>query len=115
MPFAGKHVLVVEDQYFIAADLGHCLEVQHADVELAASCADALDALGRAEFDFAVLDIKLGDDETSYPVAEELRRRGKPFVFVSGYETAREDFRDVRIFHKPVGAERVAAALLGVK
>jgi CheY-like chemotaxis protein len=49
--------------------------------------AKALDLLGREEVDAALLDVNLAGENTA-PVAEELRRRGIPFAFATGYGAA---------------------------
>jgi DNA-binding response OmpR family regulator len=106
----GKRVLVVEDEYLIGADIRGHLESAGASTVLVANCAEALRVLQRTEFELAVLDIKLGD-ETCYPVAEELRRRGMPFIFVTGYDVARKDFADAPIFLKPCSPQAVIGVL----
>lgn len=81
----GTRVLVVEDQFMIAALIE--------DVLVTAGClvtgpiprlSEALDAVGSGTFDAAVLDVNLGGDRV-YPVADALSRRNVPFVFVTGY------------------------------
>lgn len=108
---AGRRVLVVEDEYFIAMDLARALEGEGASVEIAGDCDDALALLHGGRFDAAVLDIVLKDDERCYPVAEELRRRGAPFLFVSGYDEADGKFRDVTLLQKPFDMKDVVRTL----
>ncbi len=52
--------------------------------------------------DFAILDINLAG-EPGYPVAEQLRQRGIPFVFASGYDPSSlpADFHDIAVLRKP--------------
>ena len=79
----GCRVLVVEDDYFLASGMAEMLEQAGASIiGPAGNVADAFDAL-RGEPDVAVLDLRLGD-ELSLPVADELKRRGVPFVFATG-------------------------------
>ena len=49
--------------------------------------------------DFALLDVNLGDGETSFATAEILRARGVPFAFVTGYgdQGVRPDLRNVPV------------------
>lgn len=83
---AGRRVLVVEDEYLIASDVAEMLGRAGVDVVgPVASVRDALDALDPLP-DVASLDVKLGD-ETSFPIADELTRRGVPFVFATGSPT----------------------------
>ena len=51
----------------------------------------------------AILDIGL-DDKKVYPVAEVLRGRGIPFVFVTGYEAwvIPNGFANVPVAQKPI-------------
>ena len=58
------------------------------EVETAAPLrkGDALRRTGN-DIDAAFLDFSLADDATSVPVAERLRREGKPFYYVSGYNS----------------------------
>lgn len=84
---SGKRILIVEDEYFIAADLKRALGDQDAVVlgpvaSLGAGMA-LLDDGG--VIDIAVLDVNL-DGADSYPIAERLAARGVPFVFVTGYD-----------------------------
>jgi CheY-like chemotaxis protein len=83
-----RRLLVVEDEYLIAAALALALEGDGAEVVgPAGSVRDAL-ALVEAEgdrLDGAVLDINLRDERV-YPVADALAARGVPFVFLTGYD-----------------------------
>ncbi|MGA0601797.1 response regulator [Caulobacter sp. KR2-114] len=102
-----RRVLVVEDEAMVAiliedllADLG---------CELAGSAANAREAMSMAasgEFDVALLDVNLGEGETSFDVADLLRRNGARFAFLTGYGAAgvRLDLRDAPILGKPVDA-----------
>lgn len=103
----GRRVLVVEDDYLLAMDLAALLRRAGADVMgPVGSVRDALDALDEAP-DIAVLDVRLTDG-TSFPVADELARRGVPFIFATG--TA----EDIPAAHKghPVCSKPVADAAL---
>jgi CheY-like chemotaxis protein len=81
-----KHrILIVEDEALVAMliedivlDLGH---------EIAAIAGRLHDGLAKAqtlELSCAVLDLNLNGERT-YPIAEALKRRGVPFLFVTGY------------------------------
>ena len=81
----GCRVLVVEDDDLIANELSHHLMDQGAEVIGPLGQFD--DALGQVRhdgFDIAVLDINL-HGEQSFPIADELRRQGVPFVWASAY------------------------------
>jgi DNA-binding response OmpR family regulator len=77
-------VLLVEDEMCLAMMLQDLLEDAGYRVLKAARVPGAL-ALAAAEpIDAAILDVNLAGKEV-FPVAEELRRRGVPFMFASGY------------------------------
>jgi CheY-like chemotaxis protein len=83
---AGRRVLVVEDEWLIAAHLKGTLERAGAVVlgpALSVGQALALLADG-APPDGAVLDVNLGD-ETVTPVAVALAGRGVPFLLATAY------------------------------
>ncbi len=106
-------VLVVEDEYLIRmlledmlADLGY---------EIAAAVgtlAEATELAATAEFDVAILDVNL-DQQEIYPVADILAKRGLPFVFVTGYGegSLREPYRGRPALQKPFQSERLKTAL----
>lgn len=111
---AGARLLIVEDEYTIAADLAQALQDIGAEVVgPAGSVQHALRILSEApEIDGAVLDISL-HDERVYPVADVLRQRGIPFVFVTGYErwVIPDAFADVPRCEKPVAISELIRIL----
>ncbi len=77
--------LVVEDSMIIALDAAGILESFGAqDVRVSSGVREALDEIESTSFDFALLDVNLGD-ELSVPVAEALAAKGVPFVLATGY------------------------------
>lgn len=83
-----RRILIVEDEALVAmliedvvGDLGHDVVAVAGRVDDGVAKAEAL------EIDCAVLDLNLNGQRT-YPVAEALRRRGVPFLFVTGYGAA---------------------------
>src|SRR5215208_7563848 len=84
---AGRRLLLVEDDYMIAADLASALQDYGAHViGPAGSIEIALDLLAADNrIDGAVLDINLRG-KRAYPVADALRARGLPFIFTTGYD-----------------------------
>lgn len=113
---AGRRILLVEDEYFIADDLVRAFEADGATlVGPVSSIDDALDLIGGTDrVDGAVLDINLRG-EMAYPVADALSARGVPFVFATGYDAAAIPPRYAHVprCEKPVEAARIAAALFG--
>ena len=80
---AGRTVLLVEDDYFIAHEAIRRLEDGGAAVVgPATDVTGALDLINNAPLDGAVLDIHL-NGEMVYPVADVLVARGVPFVFAT--------------------------------
>jgi two-component SAPR family response regulator len=113
--FGGKRILVVEDDYLIVTEMVQELQARGADVigpiaDLG-KAFERLDALSGIEG--AILDINL-QGQLVYPLADELMRRGLPFVFATGYDnsTIPERYASIRRFMKPVDVREVAKALL---
>jgi CheY-like chemotaxis protein len=80
-----------------------------------ANLAKAFDRLEKVpDIRGAILDINL-QGEAVYPLADELVRRGIPFVFATAYDQSSlsSDYRDHPRFMKPVDVRRVAESLLG--
>src|SRR3954470_19867533 len=84
----GKRVLIVEDEYLLAEDLRRYLAGQGiAVIGPMPSVAQALSAIDAdGELHFALLDIKLRDNQLVYPVAERLISRKIPFAFATGFD-----------------------------
>jgi CheY-like chemotaxis protein len=95
-------ILVVEDEMLVAMLLEGMLRDLGYRVIKAARVAKALGLVASEVIDFAILDINLAG-EPSYRVAEQLRLRGVPFVFASGYDpnSLRADFHDIAVLRKP--------------
>jgi DNA-binding response OmpR family regulator len=82
---AGKRILVVDDDFFLAADLQHFLEGEGCAVAgPAPSVEGAVSCLLEGPLHAAILDVDLGS-ESSAPVAAELEAAGIPFLFLTGY------------------------------
>ena len=111
---AGRRILVVEDEYFIADDLSRALQRHGARVvgpvpDLAAG----LDLATRDPLDSAVLDVNLGG-EMSYPIADRLSERGVPFLFTTGYDERTLDpgYAAITRIEKPFESSMVMMALI---
>ena len=84
---SGVHVLIVEDNFVVADALRFMLTGFDAIVSaIVPSLAHASAALAVDRVDVAILDINLNGTSV-VPLAEDLRARGIPFVFVSGTGT----------------------------
>lgn len=107
--------LLVEDNYVIAAaaqDELHTIGL--ARCETAANVEQALDFLEAVTPSFAILDVNLGLDETSFPIAQKLLERGIPFFFVTGYGDSHQTpvaFKSTMRLTKPLPQETLKSAL----
>lgn len=111
---AGRRVLVVEDEYFLAQDLARALV--RLGAEVAGPVPTREDALARLQegerLDAAVLDINLRG-QTCYDIADALLARGVPFVFATGYGRAvlPPAYGDIPLWEKPFDPDRLVRAL----
>jgi PAS domain S-box-containing protein len=79
-------ILLVEDELLVGLQAKSDLEAAgHKIAGLATNIEQGLEFAERLAFDFALLDIRLGD-ELSVPIAELLMRKNIPFFFVTGFE-----------------------------
>jgi CheY-like chemotaxis protein len=110
----GRRILLVEDMSLAALELDKLLRCAGIEtVGPAARLEQALVLAERERLDGAVLDINL-DGKMVFPVAEVLRRRGVPFVFLTGYGDGAalpRKFRSERRLIKPVRTEELKVAL----
>lgn len=112
----GKRVLVVEDDYFIAADLTRALERDEMVViGPVASVDDANETLSAQMPDAAILDIHLGS-ATAYQLADRLMGEQVPVLFVTGYDGWHlpEPYLSQPRLTKPTGEEELISALRGM-
>ncbi len=115
----GRRVLILEDNYLAALDVGQLVEDLGGEVVGPVGRLDRARALARDQRpDGAILDVKL-DGRTSYPLARELLGAGVVVVFLTGYEREAIDpeFRDLPRLRKPYEAregERVLRRAFGV-
>jgi CheY-like chemotaxis protein len=94
-------IMIVEDEYHIAQQLAReILEQGDEVVGPFASVHDAVLNVEKAEA--AILDIKLGSED-SFAVAEILRCREQPFLFLTGYDRSilPQRFSLQHVYYKP--------------
>jgi light-regulated signal transduction histidine kinase (bacteriophytochrome)/CheY-like chemotaxis protein len=112
---SGLDVLLVEDSLLIALDAEAMLRDSGANrVDVFGSTAEALNFIGSMSCQVAVLDINLGRG-TSIPVADELAKRGIPFIFASGYTDSAsipERYRHVHFVAKPYSSSALVGAIV---
>ena len=84
----GLRVLVVEDEMMVSMLIEDMLADMGCQVVGPASRLDeAMELVGSAELDCAVLDVNLGG-QPIFPLADLLREKGAPFAFATGYGDA---------------------------
>ena len=112
----GLRVLVVEDQYYLAADI--CEWLREAGAQLVGPASNARTACELIEaepFDAAVVDINLGMGPT-FAVAQKLAENKVPFLFATGYDQSiiPAEYRDRPRIEKPFKGPDVVGAVLGL-
>ena len=112
----GQSVLLVEDDFFIAADMACQLVAGGAKVIGPVASVDAAIRLIEQtdSIDGAIVDVNL-QGVMSWPVVDALLQRGVPFVFTTGYDKASIPVRYAEIVRceKPVGLDKIISALFG--
>jgi len=110
----GCRILVVEDEYFLAEDIGRAL--RELDASIVGPVGDLADGMAVLSNDNAisgaVLDVNVRDEKI-FPLARELRARNVPFVFTTGYDSnvLEAEFQRVPRWTKPVDVSAVALGL----
>jgi CheY-like chemotaxis protein len=113
-PLAGRRILVVEDEYFLADDivraltgLGARIVGPYGDLDEATQVVDRDVAI-----DAAIVDINLRN-EMVFPLARLLRSRKVPLVFMTGYDKSsiEQEFQDVRLWGKPLDIKAMSREL----
>lgn len=99
-----QRVLILEDNLIIAMEAEEILRlVGIQQVEIASNLEQAVNAVHTEHYDFAMLDVNLGES-TSFGFARLLMERGISFGFVSGYSDTQDfpiDLQDVPLLVKP--------------
>jgi DNA-binding NtrC family response regulator len=113
-PLTDRRILVIEDEYFLADDIGKALRALGAEIAgPVGEIADAARILQNGgALDAAVLDVNIRS-ERIFPIARELRARQVPFVFTTGYDkvSIEPEFRDVPLWEKPFDIAAMAQSL----
>ncbi|WP_407118894.1 response regulator [Bradyrhizobium sp. LMG 9283] len=116
-PLAGRRIFVVEDEYFLADDIGKTFSAMGAEIAgPVGHFEDALKILHDGSvLDAAVLDVNIRS-EMIFPIARELKARNVPFVFTTGYDkiTLGPEFQDVPLLEKPIDLPAMARTLAGL-
>ncbi len=106
----GLRVLVLEDEFLIAMDVEQlCRDHGAEHVAIARSIEEARAESPALSFDVAIIDVFLNNIST-FPFAAELKAKGKPFVFASGYtdlEEMEREFPGVTVIGKPYAGDEL--------
>ena len=111
---SGKRILLAEDLYLLADSVTAVLEDCRAIVVGPfPSCSAALKGMDGQRIDAAVLDVGLSDG-CVFPVADKLRERGVPFVFLTGYgpEMVPDAYADAPHLLKPAAFDDLCSELV---
>jgi DNA-binding response OmpR family regulator len=109
-------ILLAEDEFLVGMMLEESLRLAGHDViGPIGDFARLMDAVRSDTFELALLDINLGG-QMVYPAAEELRARGVPFIFLSGYgrSTLPPAFKDTTVLSKPCNLDTLETEVLRV-
>ena len=111
---AGLRVMVVEDEALVA--MLTCDTLEDLGCQVLGPFATAEKALGSLQsnpVDMAVLDVNLGDGQTSGPVASALAAASTPFLFTTGYGSSSMlgEFPQAPIVTKPFTETQLEKAL----
>jgi CheY-like chemotaxis protein len=109
-----RRILVVEDELLIALDIGACLDALGFDVVgPVGRVAEAIAIVNRESLDAAILDVKLRDEEQSYPIADRLLARAVPVIFCTAYDEEGIDppYAGCPALRKPFSQADLGAAL----
>ena len=113
--FAGRRVLIVEDESLVAMLLETILEdMGCVPVGPAATVEEGLQVAGGDEsLDAALLDVNVAGKQV-FPIAEALKARGVPFVFSTGYGEGGlpDEWRGQATLQKPFTEAAVRDALM---
>jgi DNA-binding response OmpR family regulator len=116
-PLRGARVLIVDDEFLIAAQLQS--DLQDAGAQVIGPSHTLQHALALAEREHltaAILDIQLGPDSVG-PLAQRLTDRGIPFVFYTGQvhtDPIRTRWPNSKVISKPATAANLIAAVASV-
>lgn len=112
MPLDGLRILIVEDDYYLAADNALTIEAAGGTVVGPfATAEDARNALDSERTDLAIIDINLGAGP-SFAFARHLDQVGMPFLITTGYDDAvvPADLKKIKRLEKPFHADELIRA-----
>ena len=112
MNFAGKTVLVLEDEPIIGLALEDQLASRGALVHYAERIEEAAAILDRERIDCAILDVNV-HGQPSYAIARQLAGREIPYLFATGYGDLSHpaEFTGTPTISKPYSIDEIERAL----
>ena len=113
LALSGRSILVVEDEPLIALDIRKSLESAGAYVFAATQHPHALQLAGHPDLSAAVLDCRLGQDDTS-AICSRLEERDVPFMFYSGHDDMHRLWPNAMHVPKPANAHELLEAVKGM-
>lgn len=116
LPLEKVRILVVENEALIAIQLECELEDAGAIVVGPVPLvSEALALIEEGQFDAAIMNVNLNDGP-SYPAAEALREKGKPFMFVTAFEHTMLPgaMASVPVLSKPLTAAQLVNSLVSL-
>ena len=109
-----ERIFIVEDEVVVAFEMTDTLEdLGFEVVGPSVHLEDAKEKAREQEIDVAFLDVNLGRGQTSRPVADILRDRGIPFVYITAYDRDQITFvtEDDVVVKKPISGGKLLGAL----
>lgn len=107
-------VFIVEDEVLVAFEMTDTLEDMGFEVVgPSVHLEQAKKAAETSDIDVAFLDVNLGNGKTSEPIAEILRNRDIPFVYITAYDREQISFinEQDKLVRKPISGDQLLGAL----
>jgi len=104
-----RRVFIVEDEPLLVMDLEDMLTgLGHQVTAIATRLDKALQLAGSGDFNLVFLDINIARSKT-FQVAAILRKRGIPFIFITGYgaDGLIDGYRAAHLLTKPIGVKEL--------
>ena len=109
-----ERIFIVEDEVVVAFEMTDTLEdLGFEVVGPSVHLEDAKEKAREGNIDVAFLDVNLGRGQTSRPVADILKERGIPFVYITAYDREQVSFvtEDDVVVKKPISGGKLLSAL----
>lgn len=113
-PASAKRILLVEDEVMVAMMLEDMLsDLGHEIIGPAYNVSAGLALAQSAQIDIAILDVNLGDGDSS-PIGDALVARKIPFILATGYGCATSNVHSVPVLQKPYLSSDIEHALRNI-